>query len=95
MHLLDTINRPVVSDKSFQGMEKGVYVFKVHPGANKYQVRTAVETAFGVKVKQVRILNVIGKKRRFGRHLGKRPDWKKAYVTLQEGQRIQELSETL
>lgn len=95
MHLLDSLIRPVVSDKSFQSMEKGVYVFKIHPDANKYQVKAAVESAFGVKVKAIRTVSLKGKKRRFGKFMGKRPDWKKAYVTLMPGQRIQELSESL
>ena len=64
-------------------------VFKVHPRANKVEIRQAVEALFKVKVTQVRTHRQIGKLRRVGRHLGRRPDWKKAYVTLAEGQRNQ------
>ncbi len=94
MHLFDVVIRPVVSDKTFNAMDKGVYVFKVHPEATKFSVKQAIEQAFSVNVTQVRLLNLKGKKRRFGRFAGKRPDWKKAYVTLAAGQRISELSET-
>lgn len=64
------------------------FVFRVDKAANKLAVKQAIETLFGVKVKSVRTLNVHGKSKRFGRSLGKRSDWKKAYVTLQEGHRI-------
>jgi large subunit ribosomal protein L23 len=63
-------------------------VFRVHPRANKVEIRQAVERLFKVKVEKVRTARLLGKVRRVGRHAGKRPDWKKAYVTLAEGSRI-------
>ena len=64
------------------------HVFKVLPGASKEEVKNAVEQMFNVKVETVRTVNVIGKQKRFGRTLGKRSDWKKAYVRLAEGHDI-------
>ena len=76
--------------------EKGTYVnevsnqvvFQVRTDANKIEIKRAVEKLFKVKVVKVRTANVLGKTRRVGRSLGSRPNWKKAYVTLGEGQRI-------
>ena len=64
------------------------YVFEVHRDANKIEIQSAVERLFKVKVLQVRTCNVLGKVKRLGRRYGKRPDWKKAIVTLKEGDRI-------
>jgi large subunit ribosomal protein L23 len=64
---------------------ENTYLFEVGTGANKIQIRQAVESVFGVRVDDVRTLNVRGKNKRFGRHTGKRSNWKKAYVTLAEG----------
>ena len=63
-------------------------VFQVRPDAGKVEIKRAVERLFKVKVVKVRTSNVLGKVRRVGRSLGRRPNWKKAYVTLGEGQRI-------
>jgi large subunit ribosomal protein L23 len=63
-------------------------VFRVRRDANKDEIRHAVETLFKVKVEKVRTLNILGKTRRVGRNVGRRPAWKKAYVTLAQGQRI-------
>ena len=63
-------------------------MFKVRRDANKRDIRRAVETLFKVRVEQVRTINYLGKRRRVGRWSGQRPSWKKAYVTLAEGQRI-------
>jgi large subunit ribosomal protein L23 len=63
-------------------------VFQVRPDAGKVEIKRAVERLFKVKVVRVRTSNVLGKVRRVGRSLGRRPNWKKAYVTLGEGQRI-------
>jgi large subunit ribosomal protein L23 len=63
-------------------------VFQVRPDAGKVEIKRAVERLFKVKVVKVRTSNVLGKVRRVGRSLGRRPSWKKAYVTLGEGQRI-------
>jgi large subunit ribosomal protein L23 len=63
-------------------------VFRVHPKANKVEIRQAVEQMFQVKVEAVRTSRQLGKVRRVGRSSGRRADWKKAYVTLAEGSRI-------
>ena len=67
-------------------MEK--FLFKVRPDANKIEVKHAVETLFKVKVEQVRMARYLGKMRRVGKNIGRRPTWKKAYVTLKEGDKI-------
>ncbi len=83
------IRRPLVTEKSTQQKEAGrQYVFEVDPNANKVDIQRAVEHLFKVKVQEVRTLNVLGKLKRLGRRYGKRPDWKKATVTLKEGSRI-------
>ncbi len=64
------------------------YFFKVAPEANKIEIKRAVEKLFDVKVKSVRTMNMRGKIKTLGRFSGKRPNWKKAVVTLQEGQKI-------
>lgn len=64
------------------------FIFEVHPDANKHEIRRAIEHYFGVKVLAVRTMNVVGKTKRLGRFEGKRADWKKAIVTLAEGDSI-------
>lgn len=86
-----TIIRPVVSEKSTALGELGKYVFEVAPGANKIQIKHAVEEAFAnkkVQVSEVNILHVMGKERRRGRSVGMTRSWKKAVVTLRAGQRL-------
>ncbi len=84
------IRRPLVTEKSTLQKEEGrQYVFEVDRKANKIEIRSAVEHLFKVKVEDVRTLNVLGKMKRLGRRYGKRPDWKKAIVTLREGDRIE------
>ena len=83
------IRRPLVTEKSTRQKEEGrQYVFEVDPEANKIEIQHAVEQLFKVKVLHVRTSNVLGKLKRVGRKFGKRPDWKKAIVTLKEGDRI-------
>lgn len=84
------IKKPVVTEKSMANQQKSVYTFIVAPDATKPEVRHAVETAFNVKVKDVRTVKVKGKLKRMKNQLleGKRKDWKKAYVTLKEGFRL-------
>jgi len=65
--------------------EDGKIVFKVHPKANKIEVKNAVEQMFNVKVKDVKTVTLHGKKKRVGKTVGFTSDWKKAYVTLSEG----------
>jgi large subunit ribosomal protein L23 len=86
----DIIVSPVVSEKSYALMEEGVYTFKVHPEASKPQIRDAVQEIFGVKVAKVNTLNRPGKRKRNRRTFtyGKRPDTKRAIVTLIEGDSI-------
>ena len=86
-----TIIRPVVSEKSTVLGDHGKYVFEVAPTANKIQIKAAIEAAFAnkkVQVSAVNILHVPGKVRRRGRTSGMTRSWKKAVVTLREGQRL-------
>ena len=86
----DVILRPVVSEKSYGLLDQGVYTFVVSPDANKIEIRQAVESIFGVRVAKVNTMNRNGKRRRNRRSFtyGKRPDTKRAVVTLVEGDRI-------
>ncbi|HLI42971.1 MAG TPA: 50S ribosomal protein L23 [Acidimicrobiales bacterium] len=83
--------RPVISEKSYALMDDGTYVFVVDKSANKIQIRTAVEGAFGVKVASVNTLNRKGKRKRQARRatFGKRPDTKRAIVRLAGDDRIE------
>ena len=83
------IRRPLITEKSTRQKEEArQYIFEVDRDANKIEIQSAVERLFKVKVLQVRTSNVLGKVKRLGRRQGKRPDWKKAIVTLKEGDRI-------
>ncbi|HLY08025.1 MAG TPA: 50S ribosomal protein L23 [Planctomycetota bacterium] len=84
------IKKPVVTEKSMANQQKSVYTFIVAPDATKPEVKHSVEKAFNVKVDDVRTVNVKGKYKRMKNQLlqGKRKDWKKAYVTLKEGFRL-------
>jgi large subunit ribosomal protein L23 len=86
----DVIVAPVVSEKSYALMEEGVYTFVVRPTASKPEIRDAVQSIFGVKVAKVNTLNRPGKRKRNRRTFtyGKRPDTKRAIVTLAEGESI-------
>ena len=87
--LLQVISAPVITEKGTLVNEQGnQFVFRVRPEANKVEIRRAVETLFKVKVEEVRTMNYLGKTRRVGRWSGQRPRWKKAYVTVAAGQRI-------
>jgi large subunit ribosomal protein L23 len=89
----DVILAPLITEKLARLTEKGnVVVFKVHRDANKIQIRAAVQEIWKVKVERVRTLNNEGKLKRLGRFVGRRSDWKKAIVTLAEGQTIPDLS---
>lgn len=89
------IRRPLVTEKSTMMREGGLEVmaFEVDSKANKIQVKSAVEELFKVKVQEVRLFNVRGKIKRMGRYQGKRRDWRKAYVRLQEGQKAPDFIE--
>jgi large subunit ribosomal protein L23 len=84
----DVILRPVVSEKSYGLLDEGKYTFIVAPDANKTEIRLAVEEVFRVKVTGVNTINRPGKRRRTRYGYGKRPDTKRAIVTLAEGDRI-------
>ena len=90
----EIIIRPIVSERSFSGMELNKYTFEVAKDANKYQIKDAVEEIFGVKVAKVNTINVNGKAKRLGAgRLGKTRSWKKAYVQLAEDSKTIELFE--
>jgi large subunit ribosomal protein L23 len=84
----DILLRPVVSEKSYGLLDEGKYTFIVAQDANKMQIRQAVEEVFRVRVTGVNTINRQGKRRRTRRGWGKRPDTKRAIVTLAEGDRI-------
>jgi len=85
-----TIVRPLITEKSSAAyQERGEYTFEVHPEATKPQIRTAVEQLFGVKVTGVWTSHQRGKEKRVGKTVGRRPNWKKAIVTLAEGDSIE------
>ncbi len=87
--LLQVILAPVVSEKSTFVAEKNQQVvFRVATDATKPEIKAAVELLFSVKVESVSTVNVKGKVKRFGRSFGRRKDWKKAYVSLVQGQEI-------
>ncbi len=81
--------RPLMTEKSMrQKEEQNTVAFRVRPDANKVEIRTAVESVFNVKVTAVRTASFEGKLKRMGRYEGRRPNWKKAIVTLAEGHKI-------
>ena len=80
---------PVVSEKSYSGIADGRYTFRVHPDAHKTQVRQAVEQLFDVHVERVNIVKVQAKPKRRGLFKGTRQGWKKAIVTVREGETIE------
>ena len=89
-HPRNVILKPVVSEKSYDAMERGIYTFVVDPDANKIEIRQSVEQVFGVKVSNVNTLNRQGKRKRDRKRakFGKRPDTKRAVVTLAGDDRI-------
>ena len=94
MKLTDVIRRPLITEKTSILREDGrTIVFQVAPGANKVEIKRAIEQLLGSKVASVRTSLVHGKVKRQGRFAGRRPDWKKAYVTLREGAKMPEFLE--
>lgn len=90
MNIHEVIREPHITEKgSIQKEAHNQMSFKVSRSANKVQIRQAVETLFKTKVVAVKTMNMRGKKRRLGRNAGKRPDWKKAVVTLAPGENIE------
>jgi large subunit ribosomal protein L23 len=90
------IKRPLITEKGLTLKdEERTLCFEVAETASKQQIQEAVEQLFKVKVQQVRTMIVPGKLRRRGKYSGYRPDWKKAYVTLREGEKMIEYGENL
>ncbi|MDO4281190.1 MAG: 50S ribosomal protein L23 [Peptococcaceae bacterium] len=85
----EIIIKPVVTEKSVDLMQENKYVFKVAKDANKIEIKNAIEEIFKVKVTNVNTINVHGKMKRMGRFQGKTASWKKAIVTLREGDSIE------
>lgn len=93
-NLFNIIKKPCLTEKgmALQELDNQV-VFKVDPRANKLEIKRAVEKLFNVQVKAVRTCSVHGKKKKMGKHMGQRSDWKKAIVSLAEGSSIDFLEE--
>jgi large subunit ribosomal protein L23 len=88
-NLYDVVRRPLITEKTTALKEtQRSLCFEVHKDASKPEIKKAVETLFGVKVQDVRVANVHGKVKRQGRYAGRRPDWKKAYVVLKQGEKM-------
>jgi len=83
--VFQTLKTPVITEKGTLVAESNQIVFRVHPRATKGQIRSAVEELFEVKVSAVRTVNYMGKRKRYGRTMGQKPKYKKAYVSLAEG----------
>lgn len=79
----EIIVKPIITEKSNDGLQEGKYTFKVNRKATKVEIAKAVEALFNVKVLKVNTMNVKGKEKRVGVHVGKTSDWKKAIVTIQ------------
>jgi large subunit ribosomal protein L23 len=88
MRIQEIIRRPLITEKSTELRdERNIVAFQVDRRANKIEIRRAVEAQFGVKVADVRVASMHGKTRRQGRYVGRKSDWKKAYVRLAEGEK--------
>ncbi len=89
MHPYDVLKRPILTEKSsYQADLYNRYTFAVDYYANKHEIKQAVEKAFDVRVRKVNVMIMPGKARRFGRSYGYTSDWKKAIVTLEQGESI-------
>ena len=94
MKLTDVIRRPLVTEKTTTLREDGVtVVFEVARDANKIEIRRAIEQLLGAKVSDIRTANAHGKMKRQGRYVGRRADWKKAYVRLRDGAKLPDFLE--
>jgi large subunit ribosomal protein L23 len=89
MHVYEVLRRPIITEKNSLLTAQSKYTFEVSQDANKPQIKEAVEKAFKVKVTSVNVICVPGKMRRAGRRRGMTPEWKKAVVTLEAGQKIE------
>ena len=93
-NVYEVIRRPLITEKTTALKEtQRSLCFEVHRDASMPVIKKAVESLFGVKVQDVRVANVHGKVKRQGRYQGRRPDWKKAYVVLREGEKMVEFFE--
>lgn len=89
IHPRNIVISPIITEKSEnQAQSQNTYTFKVSINANKIEIKHAIEKIFAVKVLDVNTIRMLGKPKRLGRYSGKRPDWKKAIVTLRSGDRI-------
>lgn len=89
MNIYDVIKKPLITEKTtIEKENKGIVAFQVHRDANKLEIKEAAEKLFKVEVVDVRTVNVAGKVKRVGKSIGKRSNWKKAYVTLKEGSSV-------
>lgn len=91
----DVIRKPVITERSMEGLAENKYVFEVASDANKIEIRKAVEEIFGVKVAKVNTIKIPGKWKRMGVHTGKTPAVKKAIVTLTEDSKKIEIFENM
>jgi len=92
--IYEVIRRPLLTEKSTLLKEaQQTLVFEVHRDATKPEIKKAVEVLFDTKVADVRVARVHGKMKRQGRHAGRRPDWKKAFVVLKKGEKMVEFFE--
>ena len=89
MNVYEVIQEPLITEKGTKEEKLRKYFFRVHPDAQKHEIRDAVEKIFNVKVSKVNVLNASGKWKRVRYQPGKTSDWKKAIVTLKEGQKIE------
>ena len=93
-NVYEVIRRPLITEKTTALKEtQRALCFEVHRDASKPEIKKAVESLFGVKVQDVRVANVHGKVKRQGRYVGRRSDWKKAYVVLKPGEKMIEFFE--
>lgn len=89
MNIYDVIKKPLITEKTtVEKDDKNVISFVVNGAANKIEIKAAVEQLFNAKVASVNTVNVAGKTKRTARGMGKRSNWKKAYVTLKEGSNV-------
>jgi large subunit ribosomal protein L23 len=91
----DIIIRPLITEKTMSLKEENKYVFEVAKNANKTEIKNALEAIFGVKVEKVNVLNMLGKQKRVGAHVGRRSSWKKAIVKLKDDSKSIEFFEAL
>lgn len=93
-NMYDIIKKPRLTEKGMTLQEQhNQVVLRVNPNANKIEIKEAMEKLFKVKVSKVRTLNVTGKKKRVGKHMGRTSDWKKAVISLAAGEKLDFLEE--